>query len=352
MIVSNTPKKVVISWVELPAYGAHLICSGIKTWGKPVSVIATEPSIPIRGMEDILGQSVNWIDKESVTSWDDIGLPVPDIFFQAGWYISSFIRLGHEVRDNGGKVVLLADNCWKNSLRQWMGAIKYRLVYRKQFSAVWVPGESGAQLFRHFGVRPSRIFKGLYGSDSDCFSCNTSLIHREKQFVYLGRFVHGKGIPHMIRAFSQFHAEFPDWKLLAFGKGECQSMLEGCPGIEVNSFAQPPQIAEVLKCSRFLVLPSLADHWPLVVSEAALAGCGLILSDKVGNRKDLLNSINGFVYPANSIRALEERMKAAASLSNNRLEEIAAESNRLGSMYGPERWAETFQQIISTIGDG
>ena len=69
-------------------------------------------------MDKILGQKIHWIDKSKINSWTDLGLPVPGLFFQAGtYYISSFKKLGNEVRKNNGKVILLSDDNKKNNIR-------------------------------------------------------------------------------------------------------------------------------------------------------------------------------------------------------------------------------------------
>ena len=347
--ITKSKINIAISWVELPAYGAYLIHAGIKKLGLPVTVISAKSTTPIKGMEEILGQKIYWIDKTGVNSWKDLGLPVPDIFFQAGWYIPSFIKLGREVRDNGGKVVGLIDNCWKNNIRQWLGAIRFRLFYRKWFWVVWVPGKSSAYLLRVFGMPAAQIYQGLYGADPDCFTVGPVLTQRPKQFIFVGQFISRKGILTLVKAFKIFHLDFPDWKLLMYGAGECQDLLENCPGILVHPFAQPAQIAEALRQSRFLVLPSLEDHWPLVVSEATLAGCGLILSDRVGNRYEFLNAKNGLVFPAQSVKKLSEKLKAAALLPDWRLSQVYDESRRLAAFYGPACWAEKFCQILSEI---
>lgn len=342
--------NIAISWVELPAYGARLIRAGIKCLDQPVTVIATIPQIPIQGMEEILEQKVHWINKSNVNSWKDLNLPIPDIFFQAGWwYIPSYKKLGAEVRKNGGKVVLLSDNCWKNNLRQWMGAIVVRFLYRKWFSAVWVPGKSGARLQRFFGVPTSQIYQGLYGSDPDLFTAGPVLTKRPKQFIFVGKLIPAKGIPALAKAFKIFYRNFPDWQMVIFGDGECRNLLENSPGIIVHQFAQPPQIANAMRKSRFLVLPTLTDHWPLVVSEATLAGCGLILSNKTGNREEFLNKKNGFVFKAQSVNELLKKLKEAASLSDEQLNEAYNESIRLGSVYVPTHWGKVFHQIISEI---
>jgi len=348
---SKSKPMIAISWSGLPVYGARLIRAGIKRLGQPVAVIATKPEIPIKGMEEILGQKIHWIDGSDVYSWEQLYLPVPDIFFQAGWFVPSFNNLGKEVKCNGGKVICLIDNYWENNLRQWLGAVYFRLVYKRWFSAYWVAGKSGKRLLRFFGVSSSRIYQGLYGADPQCFSPGPTLTQRPKQLIYVGRFIPEKGISTLAKAFKIFHSNFPEWELIAYGVGECKSLLENSPGITVHQFAQPPQIAEALKRSRFLVLPSLVDHWPLVVAEATLVGCGLILSDKVGNCVDLLNQKNGFVFPAKSEKELSVRLKKAANLSDSQLDEMYGESKRLGSLFDPEHWGVTFKKIIAHVWD-
>jgi len=346
--------KIIIafSWNELPAYGARLLHAGIKRFGEPVTVIATVPQIPIKGMGEILGQKIHWIDRSNINSWKDLGLPVPDIFFQAGvYYLPSFRKLGKEVREHGGKVVLLSDNCWKNSIRQWGGALLFRLIFRRWFSAVWVPGKSGSKLMRIFGFSESEIYQGLYGSDDQCFTAGPPLHKRPKQFIYVGQFIPRKGISTLVKAFEIFNLDYPDWKIIMYGAGECQNILANCPGVIVRSFAQPHQIADAFKQSRFLVLPSKQDHWPLIVSEAALVGCGMILSNKVGNILEFLNEKNGFVFPSKSVEELSDRLKKAASLPEWRLDEVYHESLRLGLSFTPKQWADKFCQILSDLRD-
>ena len=97
-----------------------------------------------------------------------------------------------------------------------------------------------------------------------------------------------------------------------FGNGECENLLKNRSDVILNDFAQPKEIAKSMSMSRFLVLPTLTDHWPLVVSESALVGCGMILSDKVGNSIEFLNSKNGFSFPSKSVKELSKCLSRAA----------------------------------------
>lgn len=341
--------KVAISWSGIPVYAARLLHEAVKKSNFPIVILGVNPQMPIEETESIIGQKVYWVGKKSVTSWSDLSLPVPDIFFQAGWFIPSFNNVGREVKQNGGKVVCLIDNRWKNNLRQWIGAIKFRLFYRNRFFAVWVPGKSGTKLLRFFGMLSSKIYQGLYASDSECFQPGAPLHKRPKQFIFVGRLSYLKGIPALAKAFRIFNKDYPDWKLVTYGIGNCKRMLDDCSQIEIRSFASSIEVAEALKESRFFVLPTLTDNWPLVVSEAALAGCGLILSNKVGNIPEFLNNKNGFIFPAKSVKGLVKSLRDAALLPDWRLKEVYNESIRLGSCFGTSLWFERFQKIISDL---
>ena len=104
-----------------------------------------------------------------------------------------------------------------------------------------------------------------------------------------------------------------------------------------------------MRNSRFLVLPSFMDHWPLVVSEASLSGCGLILSNKVGNAPEFVTAKNGFSFNPKSDTELYDCLVKASLLSNKKLDEVYKESLRLGSIYTPKKSGEKFSQIINDI---
>ncbi len=341
--------RVALSWNELPAYGAALVRDGIRQLGSPVSVVATRPTIPILGMEEILGQPVNWIDPSGVTSWSQIGLEVPRVFFQAGWYIDSFIHLGREVRSHGGKVVLLADNCWKNSPRQWAGSVVFRAKLRRNVDAVWVPGASGARLMRWFGMPRDAIYQGLYGSDPARFDVGPLLSQRPKTFIYVGKLIETKGVVQLIEAFTRFRANHPDWSLAVFGDGPLRDRFQDVAGVTVNGFAQPPEVAAAMRSARFLVLPSWGDHWPLVANEAALCGCGLLLTSACGNISEFVGDENGRVYPPRSTGGLLSAFEWAASRSDRQLDAITEDSRRRGMRYTPANFAAEFGRIVSAL---
>lgn len=341
--------KIAISWSGMPVYAAKLIKEGLENNDNLITLLSTNLQVPIEITQEITNRKIYIIDAEKDIKWADLGLEIPDIYFQAGWFIKSFNQLGLQVKRNGGKVVVLSDNSWKNNLRQYLGYIKFNIFYRNRFNAAWVPGKSGQRFMEFLGLKEDKIFTGLYGSDPDVFFSDNSILSREKCFIFVGQLIPRKGIKSLIKAFNKFYQKNPEWKLKIYGRGELDYLIDSCDGVDFFDFASPYEIALALRSSRFLVLPSLEDHWPLVVSEAAMSGCGLILSNKIGNSYEFLTSNNGFSFKANSFNQLYNCLCLASNLSDEALIEAQNVSLELGSKYLTKHWKVKFNQIIGCL---
>lgn len=84
----------------------------------------------IKSLDKIFGKKIYWVNNQHL-SWKDLGLKIPDIYFKDGWYKKSLSSLGREVKNNGGKIVLLSDNTYKGNLRQMIGSIVSWNVHAK-----------------------------------------------------------------------------------------------------------------------------------------------------------------------------------------------------------------------------
>lgn len=348
--MTATDVRVAIAWSGLPFYAARLIRAGIDALGEPVVLIGTRPKVPISGMEEALGQRIVWIDEERPASWKSIGVSPPRVFIHTGWRFRAFNSLGAEVRRNDGRVVSMIDNSDKRSARQRIGAIVFRAVYRRKFWGVWVPGRSGGRLCSFLGARPERIFQGLYGADPSIFTPGgTPLETRRLLFVFAGQLIERKGVRELLTAFSILKGTHPEAELVIAGTGALEGECRKTDGVRCVGFLQPPELASLLREAMCLVLPSREEHWGVVVHEAALSGCALLLGDAVGAADDLLNSRNGVRVTVGSARAIADAMRMIAGWDESRLREAGAESMRLAGAFGPERWAETLTTIVKTI---
>jgi len=341
--------QVAFSWNGLPQYAARLIAAAIRTHGSASTVVGSRPSVPVSGIEESLGQPVHWVDADRPTTWQALGLPVPKIYFQSGWAYPAFNALGDEVRAAGGKVCLLMDNNWRGDMRQWMGAAWFRLCLRHKFSAVLVPGKSGRRLARWNGIPNNCIWEGMYGADPAIFFNGTQLTKRPKRIIFVGQYIDRKQCVALARAFASVADRMPGWELEMYGSGPQQDLIPLHPRIRVRGFVQPEQLGALYREARIFALPSLVEAWGLVVHEAALSGCQLLLSDAIGAREDFAGEHNSALFRAGDISSLQSALVRLASKDEEALTNSQAESIRLAQSHGPGVFARSVQEIIGKL---
>jgi glycosyltransferase involved in cell wall biosynthesis len=240
----------------------------------------------------------------------------------------------------------MVDNSRKTSLRQMAGKWYFQTVIRRHINRFFVPGQSAKDLLRYFGVPENEIHEGLYGADSEIFFPGPPLAGRSSDFAFVGQFVPRKGISCLIDAVRRLRAAGKQFSFAAIGEGPLrQKLLEG--GFQVEPFSRSEAVAALLRKTRFLILPSREEHWGVVVHEAALSGCGLILSETVGSCPEFAGNRNSWRFRPGDSNALAGAMRQALDLDEQRQQECRAESLALAKHFGPSRWNESFKEILA-----
>jgi glycosyltransferase involved in cell wall biosynthesis len=344
MSLSN---QIVFSWNGLPQYAARLVRAAIERLNMPSIVIGSRPEVPIEGMEVILNSQVLWVDSKKIITWNDIGCKPPKVYIQSGWSYQAFSSLGKEAKAAGSLVIGLSDANWRGDFRQlFLGPIAFRLLYKRHFDAIIVPGRQGFKLMRYFGFPRSRIRLGMYGADSNIFNGGSPIIERPKTFLYVGQFVERKNILILTKAFLKFSENVSGWTLRLVGSGHLRDQIPTDPRVVVESFVQPEKLCEYYRNARFFILPSSTEAWGLVVHEAALSGCGLLLSDAIGSKEDLASEVNSIEFKANNTESIARALTEASTFDHERLIRVEAESRRLAEQFGPHRFAEEVESIL------
>jgi glycosyltransferase involved in cell wall biosynthesis len=333
----------------MPQYAARLLRAAIVGLGQPCVVIGSKPTVPIEGIEEALEQTVIWVNADKPVSWRELGLDVPDIYFQSGWAYPAFSALGKEVKSKGGRICLLMDNNWRENLRQLIGAIWFRIFKQKQFNAVLVPGKSSRKLARWYGISNQKIWEGMYGADPDLFYNGAPLEERPKRIIFVGQYIHRKQCLELARAFMGVADQIPEWELVMYGSGDQQSLLPVHPRIKVNDFTQPQQLAGIYRNARIFALPSLSEAWGLVVHEAALSGCQLLLSDAIGSRHDFASQENAQIFKAGNLRDLQSALLKLTSLNSSELKIAQQTSLTLAKSHGPSIFSKNITAICRNI---
>lgn len=341
--------RTAFSWHGLPQYAARQIAAFLRRSGRDCPVVGSRPAVPVEGMERSLGRPVHWVDAGAPASWERLGLEVPEVFFQSGWAYPAFNALGDQVRRAGGKVCLLMDNNWRGDLRQALGAPWYRVFQRRKFDAVFVPGKSGRRLARWYGVPDERIWEGMYGADPSIFFAGPPLDQRPKRILFVGQYVERKQCVQLARAFLSVADSLPEWKLEMYGSGPLKELIPVDSRIAVNGFIQPEQLGALYRSARIFALPSLSEAWGLVVHEAALSGCQLLLSDAIGARDDFARPENAALFRAGDIFSLRRALLRLASSDETSLGRAHSESLQLAQSHGPSVFASRVEDILATI---
>lgn len=343
--------RLYIAANGMPDYTARLVRQLISDYNGQVEVIATRPTIPIRGMETSLGKKVYWIDPDDRDlRFGTLNLPIPDFLLLGGYFQPAFRKLAKEVRKTGGAVILASDNNWNGTLWQrFIESAYHRQVLRKKFDGVMTAGASGIRYSTAMGYPREFIVPGIYGADPSLFYEGELLEERSRQFLFVGQFIARKNVRRLCDAFIRFHATHEEWQLVMCGSGRERANIPNHPSIEVRDFVQPPELGKLLRESRCLILPSIEEHWGVVVHEAALSGCVLALSHVVGAADDLAGEHNSILFDPLKVDAIYEALVDIAKFDSARWAAAQEQSRELGTLFGPQRFSSELRGLVAKI---
>jgi glycosyltransferase involved in cell wall biosynthesis len=336
--------SVVIAWQELPFYARR--CVAVLVRRRPdwdVVVITSKLRDDPATAEAQCGCRIRIVDSEKAVSFAELALPVPEHFFATSWRHGAYRALGEEVRRAGGGVTMLADNNFLGTMRQWLGALYFRAHLCAAYDAAWVPGESGRRFMEVMGMASERVFTGLYAADGDVFYPPHEREARSG-VVYVGQLIARKRVVELWRAWQSVGGAE---KLTMFGEGALHEQL-ATVGAPLAGGLDAARLAERLRASSALILVSTVDHWGLVVHEAALCGCLLLVTATCGAAADLVvHRENGYVMDEFSEETLSEALAWMRSLTAQDIAKGRALSVELAKGFSPERWAARAVRIMA-----
>ena len=233
------PEPLVgVAWDGLPFYAARLLRSAASTAGIRLGVVGLGlPPHSTNEIENAFGDTIAWAKRhDGQISWQSLLGETPRLCITSGWWSKASVRLAEQVKQDGGKVCLMADNRWTGSLRQLVSPLVFSRRFAQLFDYVWVPGKSAAGFMRYLGFPPNRIFTGLYGADATIFTAGPPLSSRAKRFIFAGQLVDRKGIDILLKAFHHSDAHRGGWSLDIFGEGILADQLAWPPGAKLKGF--------------------------------------------------------------------------------------------------------------------
>ena len=123
----------------------------------------------------------------------------------AGWHIPHYRRLAKRYANKCWRVMLM-DNPWEGSIKQRLGSFIAPFYLRPAADVAWIPGERQATFARKMAFAQSAILWGSLSCDQPAFATAHhgrigALQPVPRVFLFLGRFVRGKGLGTLVHAY-------------------------------------------------------------------------------------------------------------------------------------------------------
>jgi glycosyltransferase involved in cell wall biosynthesis len=175
-------------------------------------------------------------------------------------------------------------------------------------------------------------------------------------FVYAGRLWRGKGLEHLLDAFSALQRRTEgEVSLLLVGDGpeephlRARTQAEGLRNVVFVGFVQKPELPRYYNMADVFVFPTLGDPYGLVVDEAMACSLPVLSTSAAGEIGDRIeDGVNGYVIPPENSAALLDRMELLARDSDLRGRMGQASARKIAG-HTPERWAEDFERAVEVI---
>jgi len=196
----------------------------------------------------------------------------------------------------------------RNVIHRWLGTYKHRV-----HAHIALTGFSRDLLVRA-GLPQDRVFVKPNFQSVPCLPVQTRL----PRFVFSGWMTRAKGLHLLLQAWQKIRPA--GYELLIIGDGSERAALEqSCsPSSTKNARiiwcgAQPRhKLLELVSCSRFVVVPSLAyENFPMSVLEALAAGTPVIVPDHGAFPRIASNNREGLLFSAGDAASLENVLRAA-----------------------------------------
>lgn len=210
-------------------------------------------------------------------------------------------------------------------------------------SAIVYIGEENKKFYKRYFVPSKKMFFSPYSVDNKDFeNIEKELVGKRQQLrdelglpqdkkiiLFLGKLIDKKNPGDLLRAFLLFQRE--DSALVFVGDGPLRDNLESIAknkNVYFAGFKSQSEISKYYAASDIFVLPSgIGETWGLVVNEAMCFGLPVIVSNLVGCGPDLVrNGVNGYIFPANDIQQLKERLELL--LDDDKLRHSAGEASK------------------------
>ena len=296
----------------------------------------------------------------------------PDVLCVSGWGLPFSLAAINWAILKGVPIVMLSESNEFDEVRSFIKEyIKRRII--SLCSAGLAGGSPQAEYLVKLGMPKGMVFQGYDVVDNSYFlrAAEVSRVSSrgisQNYFLACARFGRKKNLSGLLRAYALYRKELitssndristtalPDFDLIIAGDGEERAHLEktirecgisnhvhlvGAKGYEELPFYYAHAGA--------FIHASTTEQWGLVVNEAMASGLPVLVSNRCGCAKDLVqDGVNGWTFDPADEGRMADLMKIVVVNEDQRLR-MGVKSREMISEWGPERFARGIDSAVN-----
>lgn len=286
-----------------------------------------------------------------------------DVVITYGWFDFSCQLTGVFHRLMGYKHIVWSDSTLAESslgrrLTEWF--VRW---FVQQADGCIASGVNAKEYFLHLGVKEKNITIVPNTVNTDVLSKQIAQSKKRaaeirkqhkipldnKIILYVGQFIHRKGVDVLLRAFKKLHDSHATLLLVGYGEDldiyKAMIATLGIERVQIISGESKNNVADYYALADCFVLPSREETWGLVVNEALSAGVPVVVSDRVGSGADLvIEGKTGYIFQSENVDQLADRL--ATCLSNKEVRKNKKVFEDVLGRFRPENVADQMKKAI------
>ncbi|MBC7633675.1 glycosyltransferase family 4 protein [Aeromicrobium sp.] len=275
----------------------------------------------------------------------------PDAVVMTAWNFAKAYRAVMKAVPAEVVRILVMDNLWRSTPRQWLGRAVHRWYIDTVADAAMVPSDRSEFYAHRLGFGAADVIRGSLTADTGIFFTpprSGEDMASRRSFLFVGRLVDHKGADLLAEAYARYRrADSDPWDLHVVGMGPLGPMLAGLDGVTMHGFLPPVAVAALMREASGYLLPSHIEPYGVAVHEAAASGLPILCSDFAGVAPGLVqDGANGWIVPAGDVDLWVAAMTRMSSLSSVRLAAMSEISLALSRRISPSIWAHNLQDEI------
>jgi glycosyltransferase involved in cell wall biosynthesis len=252
----------------------------------------------------------------------------------------------------------------KQKSKVWLKRLLLPQVF-KLGDSIMVGSTPGKQVVNSLGISEEKIVLTPFATDNNWWisqSAHVNVGKVRKQWdipedanvlLFCAKLQSWKRPADVLKAFAQ--AQVLNSYLIFAGDGSLKLELEAetrdlgiTDKVRFLGFINQSQLPSIYSASDLFILPSEYEPFGVVVNEAMLCGCPVIVSDQVGSGYDLVkHNETGFVYPCGDVDTLAVIIKEAFS-DSDRLKSMGLAAAKSLESWSPQ---ENVAVIVRALDD-